>query len=326
MDILTNTSQNINSKIARRSVDISAFFIWSVMISKKQQVSHLLHDVENLRRIENKGVPKLWIINGMVIIILVPFASWVSLTIPFQDEYQCKILVKYHSFGFDLVKDGNNCFVILIIVFFQQFFVYTLRTAVTVVYVIICCSLRNILNTYSELGAKRVTYPEAEIGYVYFKCYLLTQERVLNVLKSFEETMSLPIFLIASSDFMAIIYGVIKLDPLNNLPECNILKYTPGIIFLSLRGLVSLSCVTLAASAVHEASNHSSVVQKNMLKRILLSGEKSNIQELALFSIFQNNPPFVLSAWGVFNFTKGLFLSAFGGVLTYSLLIMQILK
>ncbi|GFT21444.1 uncharacterized protein NPIL_426631 [Nephila pilipes] len=327
-DILTTTLQSVNGKIARRSIDVSAFLIWSVMTIRKKQVSHLLHDVENLRNIKDTQIPKLWIVTGVIVIIVVPFAAWMSMTIPFRDEYNCRQIVKLHLSGFDLFKDGNNCNALFIVIFFRQFFSYTLRTAITVIYVIICCSLRNALNANSELGIHRVADPDAEIGFVYFKSYLQTHERILRVLKSFEKTMSLPIFLITSSDFMAVIYGVVRLDPLNNLPEYKslIIKYIPAIIFVSLRGMVSFLCINLAASEVHEASKKARDIQKDMLKRILISGDKSDIQELVPFSVLHSNSPFVLSAWGIFCFTKGLFLSVFGNVLTYSLLIMQILK
>ncbi|GFU47317.1 uncharacterized protein NPIL_82051 [Nephila pilipes] len=327
-DILTDVLQSVNGKIARRSVDISAFFIWGIMSVRKKQVYRLLHDVETLRSITIKEIPKLWIITGMIIIIVVPFAAWMSMAIPFQDEKECKLIIVNYSFQLDLFNDGNNCHVLLIAFFFRQLFVFTLRTAVTVIYVIICCTLRNIFNTHSELGAKRVSNPKAEIGFVYFKSYVQTQEHMVSVLKSFEETMSLPIFLIVSSDFMGVMYGVVRLDPFNNLPnyESRIIQYTSSIIFISLRGIVSFLCISLAASEVHEASKKASDVQKDMLKRILISGEKSDIHKFVPFSIFCSNPPFILSAGGVFKFCKGLYLSALGAVLTYSLLIMQILK
>ncbi|GFS29061.1 uncharacterized protein NPIL_502561 [Nephila pilipes] len=327
-DILESVSRSVNGKVARRSLDISAFFIWRVMTIRKKQVSHLLHDVENLISNKNKGIPKLWIITGIIITIVIPLASSMCLAIPFRDERDCRIFVKHHSFGFDLVNEGSNCDVLLIEFLIRQLFVYTLRTAVTVVYVIICCTLRNILNTHSELGAKRVTNPNAEIDYAYFKSYMQKQDSVLSVLKSFEKTMSLPIFLIVSSDFMAIIYGVVKLDPLNNIPEhkLSMKRFIPGIIFISLRGVASFLSISFAASEVHEASKNATDVEKAMLKQILISREKANIQKAVSFKILHSSPPFILSAWGIFRFTKSLFLSVFGNVLTYSLLIMQILK
>ncbi|GFT21442.1 uncharacterized protein NPIL_426611 [Nephila pilipes] len=261
--------------------------------------------------------------------LTVPFASWITVIIPFQDENVCKLIVKqYTSFGYDYVKTGYNCYVLLIVTFFQKLSVYTLRTVVSVLYVIICCSLRNTLNANTELGAKVVANPNAKVDYAIYKANVQTHECVVSVLKSFEKTMSFPIFLITSSDLMAVMYGVVKLDPLNNLSGYNTraFKYTSAIIFISLRGILSFLCINLAASDVHEASKNAKDVQKDMLKRILISGEKSDIQELVPFSVLHNYPPFVLTAWGVFRFTKGLFLSAFGSVLTYSLLIMQILK
>ncbi|GFT93552.1 uncharacterized protein NPIL_346011, partial [Nephila pilipes] len=269
------------------------------MTVRKRQVSHLLHDVENLISNKNLEIPKLGIVTGIIIIILVPFTAWMSLTVPFQDEDECRILVNQHFFGFDFVKDGNNCFVLFIVVFVRQFFQYTLRTAVTVVYVIICSSLRNVLNTHSELGAKRVTNPNAEINCVYFKSYLQTHESVLSVLKSFEKTMSLPIFLIVSSNIMAVMFGVVIFDPLNNVPEyiSYIVKYIPAVIFISLSGMASFLCICFAASEVHEAGKNARDVEKDMLKRILNSGQTSDIQKVVPFSILHSSPPFVLSAW-----------------------------
>ncbi|GFU47329.1 uncharacterized protein NPIL_82121 [Nephila pilipes] len=277
---------------------------------------------------KNKEILKVWIKTGTYITVAVPFAAWMSMTVPFRDENECKLIVKHHSYGFDYVKDGNNCSVLFIVIFLRQFFVYTLRTAVTVIYVIICCSLRNLLHTNSKLGAKMIADPNAKIDYTNFKIYLQTHVRIVSVLKSFEKTMSLPIFLIVFSDFMAVLYGVVRLDPLNNLPEYEnrVLVYIYAIAFISLRGMVSFLCINLAASDVHEASKYARDVQKDMLEWIIISGQKIDIPKLVHLSTIHNSPPFILSAWGVFNFTKGLFLIAFGTVLTYSLLIMQILK
>ncbi|GFU47325.1 uncharacterized protein NPIL_82101 [Nephila pilipes] len=328
VDIFAINLESVNRKIARRSVDIAAFLIWSIMNVKRNDLFILLQEVQNLLNMKNKEIPKVWILTGTVIILMVPFTAWMTMTVPFQDEIDCKLIVKYYSFGFDYVKDGNNCYVLVILTFFQKFSVYTLRTAVTVNYIIICLSLRNVLKTHSELGAKMVADPITKVDYAIFKTYLQTHDRIESVLKSFEKTMSLPIFLIASSDFMSVMNGFARMDSINNLPgyKLHIAKFATTVIFISLRGIVSFLCISLAASDVYEASKYARDVQKDMLKRILRSEEKIDIRELVYLSMLHNTPPFILSAWGVFNFTKGLFLSAFGSILTYSLLIMHILK
>ncbi|GIX71349.1 uncharacterized protein CEXT_183771 [Caerostris extrusa] len=94
--------------------------------------------------------------------------------------------------------------------------------------------------------------------------------------------------------------------------------------FISMRALVSFVCVTSAASRIHEADRKAKEVQEAMLKNVLSSSEKNYRKELLLLFVVQNSKPFTLSAWGFFNFNKGVILSTIGSILTYSLLIEQI--
>ncbi|GFQ76079.1 uncharacterized protein TNCT_674481 [Trichonephila clavata] len=327
-DFSNTYEQSISGKITRRSIECAAFLIWNIMMVKKQELSHLILDVGRLGCILNKEIHKMYTIIGTIIIIMIPFMAWMSMTLPFQNEYQCRQITMYHCFGYDFVRDGDNCSVQYILIFFRQFLAYTLRTAVTVVYVTICCFLRNLLSTHSELGAKMVANPKSRINCVYLKNFLEIHEQTIRVLKRFEKTMSLPIFLIVSSDFMAMMYGVIRTNPFDQFDEYSkkITVYIPAITFMALQGTVSFLCISFTASNIHEASKKTNEVQQDMLKRAFISGQKTDIHELVPISILYSNPPFILSAWGAFHFTRGIFLSALGSALTYSLLIMQIMK
>ncbi|GFY58088.1 uncharacterized protein TNIN_368771 [Trichonephila inaurata madagascariensis] len=327
-DFLNTPLRSINGKVTRRSTECAAFLIWSIMMVKRQEIYNLLLDVGRLGCILNKEIPKMCTIIGTIIIIVIPFMAWMSMTLPFLNEDECRAVMMHHCFGYDFVRDGDHCSVQFILLFFRQFLIYTLRTAVTVTYVTICCFLRNILNTHSEFGAKRVVNPKSRINCVYLKYFLEIHEQTIRVLKRFEKIMSLPIFLIVSSDFTAMMYGVIRTDPLSQLTDYyeRIQVYIPAITFVALQGMVSFLCISLAASNVHEASKKANEVLQDMLKRVLVSGQKRDIHELVPISILYSNPPFILSAWGVFHFTRGIFLAALGSILTYSLLITQILK
>ncbi|GFY77209.1 uncharacterized protein TNIN_68881 [Trichonephila inaurata madagascariensis] len=127
---------------------------------------------------------------------------------------------------------------------------------------------------------------------------------------------------------MGLVYGLIKLDPFNNIPEEKIRAstYWWAIVFVSVRGVFSFLCISLAASRIHDASKNSKDIQEDILKRLYTSGEKKEIQESLLLNTSYNSPPFVLSAWNVFYLKRGVILSVTGSVMTYSLLIMQILK
>ncbi|GBM76181.1 hypothetical protein AVEN_17812-1, partial [Araneus ventricosus] len=97
-----------------------------------------------------------------------------------------------------------------------------------------------------------------------------------------------------------------------------------GFIFTSgLRGLISFLSVCLTASTVHEASKTSKESQKKLMRRIVASKEENDGQRALLLLASYDGPPFILSAWGYFYFTKGLVLSFLGVILSYSLLILQ---
>ncbi|GFR29230.1 uncharacterized protein TNCT_104431 [Trichonephila clavata] len=130
-----------------------------------------------------------------------------------------------------------------------------------------------------------------------------------RILKTFEKTMSLPIFLIVSTDLMGLMYGLNKLDPFNNAPEekKRASTYMFSILFASVRGFFSFLCISMAASSIHEASKNAKDVQEDILKRLYCSGEKKEIEESLLLNTLYHSPPFVLSAWNVFYFKKDLY-------------------
>ncbi|GFR26597.1 uncharacterized protein TNCT_602901 [Trichonephila clavata] len=140
--------------------------------------------------------------------------------------------------------------------------------------------------------------------------------------------MSLPILLIVSSDLMGLVYGLIKLDPFNNAPEekRRASTYMFSIVFASVRGLFSFLCISMAASSIHEASKNAKDIQEDILKRLYISGDKKEIEESQLLNTAYQSSPFILSAWNIFYFKRGITLSVTGSIVTYSLLIMQILK
>ncbi|GIY63071.1 hypothetical protein CDAR_563901 [Caerostris darwini] len=62
----------------------------------------------------------------------------------------------------------------------------------------------------------------------------------------------------------------------------------------------------------------------NYAQAIACSKSKKDFKTVSVLLVAHQSPPFILSAWGFFYFTKGLVLVALGSVMTYSLLIIQI--
>ncbi|GFY58091.1 uncharacterized protein TNIN_368801 [Trichonephila inaurata madagascariensis] len=319
-------SKGFAEVMSRKIPDLMSFLIWCSLRARKAEISNLLHDIHYLGNLVNAKLRFLWELLGVAIIITVPLASWLCVTLSMK-ENMCKHLVLYFSFLIAYVPEGWNCRMWFIITFLHQIAAFALRTAATVLYVIVCCYFRNLLNKYSEKGIKKVTDFNSRLDSNYFRRYLEFYENIMRTTTSFENSMSSTALLITISDCMGMLYGLERIQHFKQMSFSLWLKwYSFSIVFFFLRGLFSFLCVSLAASSVHEASKRAKTVQEEMLKKFLISNRKDNNKESFLLFVALNRPPFVFSAWGFFYFTKSLVFSAFGTVLTYALLITQILR
>ncbi|GBO16286.1 hypothetical protein AVEN_83597-1 [Araneus ventricosus] len=229
--------------------------------------------------------------------------------------------------GLNFAANGQNCQVLLTFMLLQKLFILPLKITFTILYVIICHSLRHILDLHSKIGAKILAAQTGRLDYNFFRNYLEEYESIINVLKSLEKCLSFPIFLVQMSDCISMFYGFVNKDTFKDISTDNLVrKFFPGVVIFSLGSLVSFLCVALAATSVHEASKLAKDIQERVLQFILASGQKSDREELFLLSLNHNSPAFTLSSGGFFHFTKSLIFSAIAGILTYSLLMLQILK
>ncbi|GIY63060.1 uncharacterized protein CDAR_563841 [Caerostris darwini] len=320
------THESLIGKLSRKLTDVLAFTLWCVLASKQKKLSNLFNDIHKLS-INLKANLKIITINiGVIVIIIVPIIIGLVFTIDLN-ETGCKLFIDYGTLEFVKIPDGHYCKALVVFVMFGCFLTYTLRMLVVVIYVIICLFLRKILNKQSNeilKATKSNNFATSSIGIC--TSYLTTYESIFDTLKELENTMSLPVFLIQICDIFAIFNGFIWLQiySKNYLYLKDVKRYAFGIYIVSAVCFVSFLCVSLAASSIHEASKNYKDAQEKLLKHILAYNQDVDFK--ALFSLFitHQSPPFTLSAWGFFYFTKGLVLSAIGSALTYSLLMIQI--
>ncbi|GBM68848.1 hypothetical protein AVEN_126530-1 [Araneus ventricosus] len=289
-------------------------------------MANLLKGIYGLGINFNDKNRKLMLTVGLLTIIAVPLLTWCSLVLPFS-ENECQKIVPFYLLGFHLAADGQNCQVLSTFMLLQHLLVISLRISLTVLYVILCHSLRYVLGLHSKTGVKMLGIETRSLDYNRFRNYLEEYESIINVLKSLEKCLSFPIFLVQMSDCISMFYGIVTIDPFKSIStDAYVRKYLPGVVFISLWSILSFLCASLAATSVHEASELNKDVQERMLKLILASGQKSDREELFLLFLNHNSPAFTLSSGGFFRFTKSMVCSAIGCILTYSLLMLQILK
>ncbi|GIX71341.1 hypothetical protein CEXT_183731 [Caerostris extrusa] len=110
------------------------------------------------------------------------------------------------------------------------------------------------------------------------------------------------------ADLVGLFIGFIWIDASKSTLQHWYRHYWLPIYFTSLVSLLSFLCVSLTASSVHEASKECKNVQEIMLKQVLASNRKKDFKTVTLSTCSSSSPPFILSAWGFFYFSRDWFL------------------
>ncbi|GFQ76085.1 uncharacterized protein TNCT_674521 [Trichonephila clavata] len=281
---ITSGEKSIYEVVSRKFHELVAFLIWYILKTRKREVYLLLHEIYYFTTLLNAEVHRFWEYFGVVISLIVPFLSWLSLTLA-MNEIRCKSFMFYISLNIDYIPDGYHCSVLYIVMIGNKLAIHSLRTAVTVLYVIICCTIRNILNKWSEIGAKKLTEFGTECRGN--RSYMEMFEQITNILIRFESVMSLPIFLVTISDCIGMFYSFLSLRDMPNFFWPNVHNFF--LTFILLRSLVSFLSVSIAASNVYESSKKVKEVQRKMLKSSL-SSEHNSVRQLLLMSQVEIKP------------------------------------
>ncbi|GFU47335.1 uncharacterized protein NPIL_82151 [Nephila pilipes] len=315
------SQENITSKVSRTLNIVIAFSVWVMLITKRKNIFRLFKDIHALGVDLNVQLTSPILYIGVVTTLAVPLVAWLCRTLPMQD-HDCKRAVKYYSFH---TLSVLNCKPWYFIALFDAFFSYIVRTFLAVIYTILCWALRRILNSHSTGKSDMVRNLSLSYNPHSFEHYLVKNESIIQVLKYFEKTMSLPIFLIEVSDLSEMFLGLTYWNSNIHITLKNswVKRYSIGTCFSAVRAFVFFLCVSLAAASIHEGSEKCKEVQETILKNALYSKSMVNTRDIIHLLILHQTPTFKLSASGFFYFTKGLVLSAIGSALTYSLFIIQ---
>lgn len=313
------------SMLARKLSDFNAFALWITLVTRRRMITSTVNDFFLLPTFKFKSV--LASLITIVIIFVVPVIGWMSLAVDFT-ESACMLFMEYILFQTSNVPKGYNCLALQPILLIYNIAIYTLRTAFSGFYVMLCYMLRYVICNYVKSVRKRLSCRKTQFSLRDINQCFKTYDAAITVLKSMEKSMSFPIFLVQISDLISLFWGFILFDPLGQKKDNQgaFESYQTAMVFVFLRALVSFLCVSLAASSVHEADKAAKEVNEEALKRVILfeGGRKENFEEFTALCILNQNQPITLSAGGFFYFTKGMVLSAVGSVLTYSLLLLQI--
>lgn len=186
---------------------------------------------------------------------------------------------------------------------------YVFPACFVVLYVILCHDMQAALILHVQ---KKNINNCSDHSYVtqYFSYY----KSVLSVIKAFESLMSLPVFVTYVSYMISLWMSVLFVTH----------EKDPVTYYLIVRSFLIITAISFAASGVSESDKAARESNLECFEELLETTDVHCLQKIAKYWRLNNAPPYTLSGWGCFAFTKGNYLSAVGYLVTYTLLIMSI--
>ncbi|GBL87154.1 hypothetical protein AVEN_270452-1 [Araneus ventricosus] len=196
--------KDMHSRFSRKFLEIIFILIWYVMMNRREKISVLLQEMEHILRRCNGKLPRLWMITSVTAIIIVHVVGSLIVTLPVTETH-CQLMLKYQAFRLINVTRNNSCKIWYIVAPFTLILPYVLCTAIAILYIIFCCSFRNLLNAHSKSG-----FEQPYINCKDFRDYLLTCDSIVKGLKDFENVMSLPVLVVVVNNYTKPFWAVIR--------------------------------------------------------------------------------------------------------------------
>lgn len=191
--------------------------------------------------------------------------------------------------------------------FFVNYFVHF--------YIIVCRYLMLILSKHVETNERIIkrrftNYKNCDICFIRY-------DAILNLFHTVNSTLGFPIFLGIGYSACAIL-----------LSAMNIWNYQDDVsvstICFLLSSFILFTATVFAASAVNETDKKAKRSNIRILQS-LSNKERSQLKE-SIVGLYQMcySPPFALTGWDIFEFTKSFYVASFGCFATYALLIINL--
>lgn len=313
-----SSPQSVKAVLSRKFNDLNNIVLWYALMTRSDQILLVIQETFSLL-FKLKVKNPVWLIRFSTMAVLAsPIVCWLGAVLPFS-EMECMSMMKYYSLTNTSLTFGKNCLGIFPVMLVHSYSVQNLQISVVAVYTIICFIIRRLLNVNSDRAMRAITKNNPLMRQQDVKRYFDTYDKIINTLKSIENVMRFPIFLVHINDLVNMFEGFVQMDPFNT-GSSHSMSFLIGKLVNSFYSLLSFLWVSLSAASVNVADENAQDVNREVLKHVQSIGMDESI--LVWYTSYSH--PFTLSAWGFFHFTKGFVLSAIGSVLTYSLLLISI--
>lgn len=141
-------------------------------------------------------------------------------------------------------------------------------------------------------------------------------QSVMNAFELFEKVFTMSIFLVFSKSVIDIFFNVMYIY--GNRKGFSIEVCRIAVNF------ISITSITLVASKFSESDKIAKATNLQNLEVLLKIDKHLQLDRVLKIWKLNNSPPCTLTAWGFFNFSKGIYLNTISIVITYSLLVLNL--
>ena len=150
-----------------------------------------------------------------------------------------------------------------------------------------------IMKKYSEICIKGTK--QNYVAQNNFNMFFSRYETILHLFHSVNSVLSIPIFLLCIFYSTVIFFGITIFIQSS---------FPPILIYFTLTSILTFTAITLAASDVDEADKNAKKLNIVILCHINPENRNSSKVSFDVLSQKYHEPPFIISAWEFFYFTK----------------------
>ncbi|GIX75123.1 hypothetical protein CDAR_479601 [Caerostris darwini] len=291
--------------LVRKVPELFTFLLWYSVYYKRNSIKNLMSRIHHVNQELSLSTTTAVTVTGFAAILVIFIVAPLSILL-FESEETLLFYTEYYNFGVRTFGAGVNYAVTVPTIFAYYFYIFTFPACVCVLYSALCLTLKRALVAHASLA-------RAEFAGLR-KRHLLSISgrygRILGLVEHFEDALSLVAFFLSFHYFICVFYFLnIYQSHQESSPYA---KY----VFYGLYGIVSYVGMAMFASSVTEADRAARRANRDLFRRAHPGGGEG-----------QSTDPeraFALTGWGCFTFTKSFILAAFGSILTYTLLLMQL--
>lgn len=298
--ITTHTTKAIISNFILVCISAS---LWCTLYFSNEKISNVMKDLTKISLICKVKTSYTFTVSCFAVTAAAYFISVVYKLYPFTDEEYSRVLSSVYFL--DLENESLVKVLAIFLTVWRQAYVIFMPNCLVTMYVITCNYMKNILHFYVQ---KKISGKENSTDCLNFYSY------IQNIFQSFESTFSLPIFIAFSSNLANLLLSIL----IFKRGEENIPSVCMAVI-----NTVALSLTMLSASSVHEADKTAKEENLDCLETMIKPCRCIQFKEIMKLWRTNNSQAFSLSAWGFFSFTKGLYLTSMGCMVTYILLLVN---